>query len=66
MASHTAVFGLQLFTQLIKIGVLNSSTGAFISPYSAFLALVLLLNGAGEELLAAEGRVLCLLRVCDL
>lgn len=54
MASQTAVFGLQLFAELVKLGVLNSSVGGFVSPLSAFLAFVLALNGAGEQLSAAS------------
>lgn len=48
MAPVTA-FGLALWTQLVKLGALSGSGGSFISPLSAWLALVLALNGAGAS-----------------
>eukprot|EP00878_Enallax_costatus_P000809 GHUV01000934.1.p1 GENE.GHUV01000934.1~~GHUV01000934.1.p1 ORF type:complete len:392 (+),score=78.12 GHUV01000934.1:190-1365(+) len=47
MAPPIALFGLQLYGQLAKLGVAASQAGFFISPLSAYLALILALNGAG-------------------
>lgn len=41
------MFGLKLFEQLVKLGGAASQAGYFISPLSAYLALILALNGAG-------------------
>lgn len=49
MATPIALFGVNLFAQLVKLGGLASSAGGyFISPLSAYIALVLLLNGSTE------------------
>eukprot|EP00775_Hariotina_reticulata_P005148 gene5148-5388_t len=42
-----SLFGLELYIQLLKLGALASAAGSFISPLSAWLCLVLALNGAG-------------------
>lgn len=49
MAGPTSMFGLTLFAQLVKLGGIASTAGGyFISPLSAYVALVLLLNGASK------------------
>lgn len=42
----SAVFGLNLFSALAKLGA-GTAGGLFISPLSAYIALILALNGAG-------------------
>lgn len=54
-----SLFGLQLYVQLLKLGALTSAAGSFISPLSAWLCLVLALNGAGTL-------ALCGSDVCDI
>jgi serine protease inhibitor len=44
----SAVFGLNLFWALAKLGA-GTAGGLFISPLSAYIALILALNGAGKH-----------------
>jgi serine protease inhibitor len=46
--AESAAFGLSLFGALAKLGA-GTAGGLFISPLSAYIALILALNGAGEQ-----------------
>lgn len=48
MASPAALFSWQVYNQVIKLGLASSAAGSFISPLSLYIALVLVLNGAGK------------------
>ncbi len=47
MAPPVAAFGLRLFAALVGAGA-GGRGGLFISPLSAYIALLLALNGAGD------------------
>ena len=54
MASTAALqFGQLLYTSLVQSGAISPAVPAIVSPLSVWFALVLLLNGAGEQLLHA-------------
>jgi hypothetical protein len=46
----SAVFGINLFGALAKLGA-GTAGGLFISPLSAYIALILALNAAGDYVL---------------
>jgi hypothetical protein len=40
--------GWKTFLQVLKLGLSTNAAGAFVSPLSLYIALVLSLNGAGK------------------
>lgn len=49
MANPIVLFSWQIYSQLLKLGLLTGAAGSFVSPLSLYLALALVLNGAGAS-----------------